>query len=68
MARFCVRRWAGAAVLAGIAVVFGHSPAVAQENDRRLETVRLAGQIAVDGALDEPSWSQAPVARGFKPS
>jgi hypothetical protein len=65
MVRFCVRRWAGVAAVAGVAVFFGHSPAMAQGGDRRLEAVRLAGQITLDGALDEPSWSQAPVARGF---
>ncbi|MBI4886052.1 MAG: carbohydrate binding family 9 domain-containing protein [Acidobacteria bacterium] len=33
--------------------------------DRRLPAVRAAGAIAIDGALDEPDWSRAPVARGF---
>jgi hypothetical protein len=27
--------------------------------------VRATGPIKVDGALDEPDWSGAPVARGF---
>ncbi|MGH9330355.1 MAG: carbohydrate binding family 9 domain-containing protein, partial [Vicinamibacterales bacterium] len=32
---------------------------------RRLEAVRTAGEITLDGALDEPAWSNAPVAHGF---
>lgn len=33
--------------------------------DRRLVIVRADGPIALDGRLDEPSWSRAPVARNF---
>ena len=32
---------------------------------RRLDAIRLAGEITLDGALDEPSWSQAPMAHNF---
>jgi hypothetical protein len=33
--------------------------------DRRLVIVRADGPIELDGRLDEPSWSRAPVARNF---
>jgi hypothetical protein len=33
--------------------------------ERRLPAVRAAGAITIDGALDEPDWSRAPVASGF---
>ena len=33
--------------------------------ERQLDVVRTAGKITLDGALDEPSWSTAKVARGF---
>ncbi|MGH9346464.1 MAG: DUF5916 domain-containing protein [Vicinamibacterales bacterium] len=33
--------------------------------ERRLEAVRAAGPIAIDGALDEPAWSEAPLASNF---
>src|SRR5690349_19019746 len=33
--------------------------------DRRLTAVRASGPMMLDGALDEPAWSQAPVANGF---
>ncbi len=33
--------------------------------ERQLEVVRATGKITLDGALDEPSWSAAPVAHGF---
>ena len=33
--------------------------------DRRLPAVRTAGAITIDGTLDEPDWSRAPVATGF---
>src|SRR5688572_14752453 len=32
---------------------------------RRLQATRAAGEIRLDGVLDEPGWSQAPVARNF---
>jgi hypothetical protein len=31
----------------------------------KLDAIRLAGDITLDGALDEPSWSQAPTADNF---
>ena len=33
--------------------------------ERRLIAVRASGPIAIDGALDETAWAQAPVASGF---
>jgi hypothetical protein len=33
--------------------------------ERRLPAVRASGAIIIDGALDEPDWSRAPVANGF---
>src|SRR6476620_4516714 len=33
--------------------------------EKRLTAVRAAGAIILDGALDEPAWSEAPVANGF---
>ncbi|MBI3049672.1 MAG: carbohydrate binding family 9 domain-containing protein [Acidobacteria bacterium] len=33
--------------------------------DRRLPAVRAVGAVHVDGALNEPDWSRAPVASGF---
>jgi len=33
--------------------------------DRRLEAVRAAGPITLDGRLDEPSWASAPMATHF---
>jgi hypothetical protein len=33
--------------------------------DRRLPATRASGSITLDGALDEPSWRDAPVATGF---
>jgi hypothetical protein len=33
--------------------------------DRRLEAVRASGPVTLDGALDEPVWSTAPVAQNF---
>ena len=33
--------------------------------DRRLQAVRAAGPITLDGALNEPAWDAAPVARNF---
>jgi hypothetical protein len=54
------------------ALIFGQSPVQAQQVDfetarfdRRLQAVRLAGEITLDGALDEPSWAQAPLADHF---
>ena len=33
--------------------------------ERTLPAVRAAGPIRIDGALDEPDWARAPMARGF---
>ena len=33
--------------------------------ERTLPAVRAAGPIKIDGALDEPDWARAPMARGF---
>jgi hypothetical protein len=33
--------------------------------ERRLEAVRAQGEITLDGALDEPAWSAAPLASNF---
>ena len=33
--------------------------------ERRLQAVRANGRITLDGALDEPSWGTAPLARNF---
>jgi len=33
--------------------------------ERRLAAVRASGAITLDGTLDEPSWSEAPMASGF---
>ncbi|NOT26973.1 MAG: carbohydrate binding family 9 domain-containing protein, partial [Acidobacteria bacterium] len=34
-------------------------------SERRLPAVRTGGAISIDGALDEPAWSAAPVAERF---
>jgi hypothetical protein len=36
--------------------------------DRRLQAVRAAGLLVVDGVLDEAAWSEAPAARSFTQS
>ena len=54
-------------------LLFGHAPAMAQQPvrgdsarlARRLEAVRVTGEITLDGALDEPAWTAAPLATGF---
>src|SRR5918999_3338525 len=38
---------------------------VTARRDRRLEAVRAAGEITLDGNLDEPAWRDAPVAKNF---
>ena len=46
----------------------GGAPALDYETERqtrRLQVVRAAGEITLDGTLDEASWSTAPVARNF---
>jgi len=34
-------------------------------HERRLQAVRLAGEITLDGRLDEPAWLDAPIAKNF---
>ena len=54
-------------------LLFGQAPVWAQQPargesarlTRRLEAVRLTGNITLDGALDEPAWTAAPLATGF---
>ena len=48
-----------------VAVLLAHDRADAQDDPRRLDAIRLAGEITLDGALDEPAWSQAPMAHNF---
>jgi hypothetical protein len=38
---------------------------VTARRDRRMEAVRAAGEITLDGNLDEPAWLDAPLAKGF---
>src|SRR5256885_10642949 len=33
--------------------------------EKRLSAIRASSQIKLDGALDDPAWSEAPVASGF---
>src|SRR5687768_2600713 len=33
--------------------------------ERRVQAVRASGPVTLDGALDEPAWSSAPVAQNF---
>ena len=33
--------------------------------EKRITAIRASGAITLDGALDEPAWSEAPVANGF---
>ena len=61
--------------LAATLAVVGVPSALAADNlkidyetarlERRLEPVRVAGEIRIDGNLDEPAWADAPVARNF---
>lgn len=37
----------------------------ALRRERRLPALRATGTIVIDGRLDEPDWSRAPVATGF---
>jgi hypothetical protein len=59
---------AGRGALVGLAVaaiLLVHGRAEAQGDPRKLDAIRLAGEVTLDGALDEPSWSQAPMANNF---
>ena len=64
-----VRSVGGKRVLVGIvcvAALLVHGQVNAQQAvPPKLDAIRLAGDITLDGALDEPSWSQAPVAQNF---
>ena len=33
--------------------------------EKRISAIRASGNIMLDGALDEPAWSEAPMANGF---
>ncbi|HTI44073.1 MAG TPA: DUF5916 domain-containing protein [Vicinamibacterales bacterium] len=33
--------------------------------EKRITAIRASGSISLDGALDEPAWSEAPIANGF---
>jgi hypothetical protein len=33
--------------------------------EKRITAIRASGAITLDGALDEPAWSEAPIANGF---
>ncbi len=61
--------WLAASTLCGVLPVVAQGPAgIDYETarlDRTLKATRAAGPIALDGALDEPSWVSAPIARGF---
>ena len=51
-----------------VALSLAWAPSFAQEPEptaRSITAVRASGPIAVDGALDEPAWTEAPAARGF---
>src|SRR5918993_5264331 len=47
------------------AVLLGQGQVSAQADPPRLDAIRLAGEITLNGQLDEPSWSQAPMAHNF---
>src|SRR5687767_10557011 len=62
--------------LAVIIAIAGAQPAFAGDDpakidyetarlERRLQAVRLAGEIKIDGKLDEAAWLDAPVAKNF---
>ncbi len=62
------RPGARSVILVGVlcaGVLLAHGQAEAQQEDRRLDAIRLAGEITLDGTLDEPSWSEAPMAHNF---
>jgi hypothetical protein len=48
-----------------IGITGAHGRAEAQQEDRRLDAIRLAGTVELNGNLDEPSWSDAPMAHNF---
>ena len=43
----------------------GQIDATTARVERTLPAVRATGPIRIDGALDEPDWARAPIARGF---
>jgi Domain of unknown function (DUF5916)/Carbohydrate family 9 binding domain-like len=49
-----------------VVVFLLHWQVNAQQSDPpRLDAIRLAGEITLNGELDEPSWSEAPMAQHF---
>ena len=53
------------AILLFVTALYGEINYEAARLERRLKAVRTAERVTVDGRLDEPAWSQAPVAAGF---
>jgi hypothetical protein len=62
-----VRRSLGVLVLIAVALLLDASSSVAQTSEQppTFTATRTTGAITLDGALDEPEWTGAPVARGF---
>jgi len=54
---------------AGVPPAFADDPAKIDYDtarlNRKLQATRVAGDITLDGSLDEPAWLDAPVARNF---
>ena len=46
----------------------GQIDATTARVERTLPALRATGPIRIDGALDEPDWARAPIARGFTQS
>ncbi|HEY6362380.1 MAG TPA: DUF5916 domain-containing protein [Vicinamibacterales bacterium] len=58
--------WRGVlAAMCCAGVLLAPGRAEAQQEERHLEAIRLAGEVELDGTLDEPSWSLAPMAHNF---
>jgi len=53
------------AIFLFVTALYGEINYEAARLERRLKAVRTAERVTVDGRLDEPAWSQAPVAAGF---
>jgi len=53
------------AILLFVRALYGEINYESARLERRLKAVRTAERVTVDGRLDEPAWSQAPVATGF---
>jgi len=54
--------YATCAFLLAVSSAFAQNPDTAA---RAMTATRASGRITLDGALDEPDWASAPVARGF---